>query len=142
MVLRWVPLMVLGAVALASTLASAGRPACPEVVATYDSGEVEITWNKVEDAEGYRVLRRVGGGPFSMLGQTGAEETRLVDRDVAEGSVYEYRVIALFGEHESVRCPSVAVAPVPFSSGSHIGVGLLVGGISLLVGAVVLSRRG
>jgi hypothetical protein len=73
-------------------------PVC--VTATASEGTVELDWQSVEGATGYRIKRApADGGPYETIGET--DEPGYTDEDVGNGS-YEYAVSAVgAGEAES-----------------------------------------
>ena len=64
------------------------------LAAHYRAGAVYIAWNPVsaEDLAGYFLYRRVKGGKWEQLTKEALPQPLYVDRDVAPGGVYEYRV--------------------------------------------------
>ena len=64
------------------------------VSVTNVNGGVKLTWKAVEGAAGYRVLRRTGGGEWSVLTSTAAT-TVTNKKNVVSGTAYTYTVCCL-----------------------------------------------
>ncbi len=64
------------------------------VSVTNTNGGVKLTWKAVEGAAGYRVLRRTGGGEWSVLTSTAAT-TVTNKKNVVSGTAYTYTVCCL-----------------------------------------------
>ena len=74
-------------------------------------GQVELSWDAVEGASSYRVLRSiVSGGGYEPVGETA--EPSVVDEAVRDGVPYHYVVVAL-DEHGDVSGRSPEAAAVP-----------------------------
>lgn len=75
----------------------ASAPASPprDVRVAIEGRDAAVTWGRAPepDVAGYRVERR-DSGSWSPVGEVGADATRFVDGDVAEGT-YEWRVVTL-----------------------------------------------
>ena len=54
---------------------------------------IELTWEAVDDANGYRILRRLGSTPAMVVGT--ALEPEFLDTSALRGRLYEYFVLAL-----------------------------------------------
>ncbi len=74
-------------------------------------GRVELTWERVEDAASYRVLRSiVAGGGYEAIGD--AAETRFTDASLRDGVPYHYVVVALDAAgNVSARSGEAAAVP-------------------------------
>ena len=63
-----------------------------ELTAVAQPGEILLSWNKVEGAEGYAIYGRRGtGGEWKKVTETSKEELSIKNSD--EGAVYFYRVV-------------------------------------------------
>ena len=71
-----------------SGVKAVGAPKISSLTNT-ESG-VEIKWDKVKNAEKYRVLRKTGSGSWSSLGTTSS--ANFVDKTAASGKTYSYTV--------------------------------------------------
>ena len=56
-----------------------------------------ITWDAVEEAEGYAVYRSINGGAFKKIKQLNA--TSFKHKGLAEGTEYSYKVVSFFTEN-------------------------------------------
>jgi hypothetical protein len=73
-------------------------PDAPQgVVAVQEGRAVRLFWdpNPERDLEGYRVSRRVDGGPWEEVGPPTVETPSFLDGDVEIGRRYTYRVVAV-----------------------------------------------
>jgi len=57
-------------------------------------GTVELTWNKVDDADGYAVYRKIKGQTFWEADQHQVQDTEFVDTNAKVGTTYVYMVRA------------------------------------------------
>lgn len=99
----------------ASATATAPPPAPTHVAAVPGDGEVALSWSAPEGARQYRIKRSIDRrGPYKQIGSS--TESRFVDRNVTNGSVYFYIVSALndggTGAYSS-RAHATPVAPPP-----------------------------
>ena len=69
-------------------------PAAPVVDATSRRRGVRLTWNRVTDADRYKVFRATGEG-FELIGKVSRSRQRFVDTEVKPGRRYTYRVAAV-----------------------------------------------
>jgi hypothetical protein len=76
------------------------------------ANDVTLAWSDRSNNElGFRVYRRVGGGAFSVVGQTGAGQTTFLDGNLASGSYdYEVRAFNAAGESGSSNRVGITVA--------------------------------
>ena len=70
------------------------------VVATSKDASIDITWNKVANAETYTIYRSVNSGDFSEL-KANITEEKYSDTDVVAGNTYSYKVQAIGNDIES-----------------------------------------
>ena len=70
------------------------------VVATSKDASIDITWNKVANAETYTIYRSVNSGEFSEF-KTGITGEIYSDTDVVAGNTYSYKVQAIGSDIES-----------------------------------------
>lgn len=72
-------------------------PVPASVVALADAGAVRVVWDesRAPDLAGYQVYRRRGDGDWHRLTEEPSAEVEYLDRDVAPGETYAYRVTAL-----------------------------------------------
>lgn len=70
------------------------------VVATSKDASIDITWNKVTNAETYTIYRSVNSGEFSEL-KANIKEEKYSDSDVVAGNTYSYKVKAIGKNIES-----------------------------------------
>lgn len=59
----------------------------------YSSGKLNITWNKVIGADGYRIYRRVSGDDFHLLGEVAGNDTTTYSDGSIMGDVTYYYVV-------------------------------------------------
>ena len=77
----------------------------PKVEVSHNSdGKPVLTWDKVEYAQKYDVLRSVDGGPFTHL--TYASGTRLTNSSAKPGVTYRYQVVAVSGVSDADSIPA------------------------------------
>ncbi len=70
-------------------------PAAPKVsCSTIDDDKIEVSWNNVTDALGYRVYRCVGGGCVPTVEVRHQLDTSWVNANLSPGTTYRYRVVA------------------------------------------------
>lgn len=70
------------------------------VVATSNDASIDITWNKVTNAETYTIYRSVNSGEFSEF-KTGITGEKYSDTDVVAGNTYSYKIKAIGKDIES-----------------------------------------
>ncbi len=92
-------LLVLFVMAGASFSASALEGILGKVYKVYPANEpygIRVSWNCVDDAEGYNVYRRQGDGKAEFIARvTGAENTEYFDGNIKSGKVYYYSIKAV-----------------------------------------------
>ena len=95
-------------------------PSAPEkVTAKANGNSIEITWNSVDDADSYNIVRREPDGrdywtPIGEIEDDGTEGLSYIDNDVIAGVTYRYGVVAVdengltsdYGESNLVEMPS------------------------------------
>ncbi len=89
-----------------------GAPASLTATAV-SQGRIDLNWTDVsQDETGFRVERRVGSNPFTLLVEVGANQTSHSDLTVEPNNSYTYRVVALnvggtspFSNEASVATP-------------------------------------
>ena len=79
----------------------------PEATVINKSNGIRITWNEVEDAEGYHVYRKVSGGSWKRLSTE--TDTVYLDTTAESGVKYTYRVRAKNGDTLSSNKHSVSI---------------------------------
>lgn len=95
-------------------------PQAPEsVTAVFADPVVNVEWTPVPNVAGYRVQRRVQGGPpFVTVGTVTHPQTIFTDTTVVPGYTYEYRVLSAVGVAISNTAPAVQVnVPPPGTPG-------------------------
>lgn len=71
------------------------RLAAPTLSAVSNSADgVKISWGSVQNAQGYRIYRKVSGGSWTELGT--ADGTGYIDQTAESGKTYAYTVSALY----------------------------------------------
>ncbi|HUR62677.1 MAG TPA: fibronectin type III domain-containing protein [Candidatus Thermoplasmatota archaeon] len=137
------PLLLVTGLTIAA-LAGCTAPCPAGVTATATaSGQVLVSWEAVEGAEGYFIVRSVDGGPAELYDAANATaEPSYTDTNVTAGHTYAYSVMKV-GEGTFIDdCPATEVR-VPDASVPFFGIhGLALGLAGALVGSLlVLLRR-
>ncbi|MGF7029515.1 glycosidase/fibronectin type 3 domain-containing protein [Paenibacillus mucilaginosus] len=87
-------------------------PTVTGVAAAAGNGEVTVSWNAVEGAEGYRVYRAaIEGGAVTLLGTVSGSGTVFTDDTAANGTKYYYAVTALVGGGEGFLSDMASATP-------------------------------
>lgn len=89
-------------------------PTAPTLAAVPGFGSVTLNWTDSAGARSYKVMRsNASGGPFEILGSTGARY--YVDENVANGTPYVYVVSAVntLGESDSNEAAATPQSPPP-----------------------------
>ena len=69
--------------------------ASPEITVTELAyNKVRVSWNLVDDADGYRVYRKVSGGSWTRLGTLSSTTKTYTDKTVVPGTKYYYSIRA------------------------------------------------
>lgn len=80
----------------------------PTITVTNGTDGINLKWNKVTNAAGYVILRfKTGESTYSQL--TTTTETSYVDKSVASGTYYTYKVYAYLGKLESDKSEPVGI---------------------------------
>lgn len=125
----------------------AGAPI--HLVATLVGDVAELAWsepafNGNAPVTGYRIERSANGGPFEVLvADTASTATTYGDADIAPGTTYTYRVIALNAEGASLPSneASVSVPVVLAATGQGAGGALVLAVALLSLGLILVVRR-
>ncbi|CDN43158.1 Amylopullulanase [Paenibacillus sp. P22] len=121
------------------------------LLAKAGNGSVELSWNAVDGAEGYRVYRSlIDGGKLELAGTS--TEAAFTDTAVTNGTKYYYSVAAFQGASEGLPGPTVSATPAyPITEVSavstvaadvYLGVGRTTGELTVSVKAPGLTDRG
>lgn len=86
-------------------------PAVPTgLTVEYGRRGVQLDWNAVPDADGYRVYRRVDDGEsWTLIADVPARATRYRDRDVDQGTTVRYAISAVNEIGESERSEAAVI---------------------------------
>lgn len=101
-------------------------------------GEVNLSWEPVEDAESYPILRSAPDAEPTLVANVSASSTSYTDPTAQPGTTYSYTVHSWNGTARSTDCPASEVSAVPFFPG--LAATLAVGGLAAL-GFLGLQRR-
>jgi hypothetical protein len=96
-----------------TTLTAPGVVAAPGnfVITPQAPAQIQLTWDLVGGAAGYRLERRPRHGTFALLQTFGPGVSTFTDTAVVAGAVYDYRVMAFSGATDSAWTTSSAIAP-------------------------------
>lgn len=96
------------------SIVSLNRPASFKVK-LLSGKKVQVSWETVENADGYRVYRKISGGSWERLKEVSASVKSYTDSAVKAGTKYYYRVRAFYkgdkGKIWSKYTSSVSVIP-------------------------------
>lgn len=82
---------------------------------------VQLTWDKVMNAESYIVYRsNIQGGPYDTVVTSGFDNT-YNDISVADGVTYYYIVVAIVSGTESTYSNETSATPIPGSNTNYFG---------------------
>jgi len=100
------------------TVSGQSAPSAPAVSATPVNGlQIDLTWNAVPGARGYRIKRSTtAGGPYIVWGDVNTdfkEKTRFSDIETSMGTTYYYVVSAYNQSGESVSSAQVTASTLP-----------------------------
>ena len=95
----------LGATALAPVVAKlaptlATPPSLPTIPSPKPVG-VTVSWNKVEQAIGYRIYRSTSDEVGELIAEVMNPQASFLDRDITPGQGYHYRLSAIYQKDES-----------------------------------------
>jgi len=72
-----------------------------KAAATNTAAGIQLTWSKVEGADGYVVKRKAGTGSWKVVGTIeGEKTTSYVDKDVTQATKYQYQVLSYVGDDD------------------------------------------
>ncbi|MEK5026081.1 pectinesterase family protein [Paenibacillus sp. FSL M7-1046] len=92
---------------------NAGQPGIPQgVTAEPGNGEVKLSWTASAGNSSYRIIRSETGGDYRVVAE-GIGEAAYTDTGLANGTAYDYAVIAVDGSGGAASLPSMAVSAVP-----------------------------
>ncbi|MCC8080752.1 MAG: Ig-like domain-containing protein, partial [Lachnospiraceae bacterium] len=86
----------------------------PTVTLSKDSTGIQLSWEEVTGAEGYRIYRKTGEGSYSLMETT--SETSWTDKEISDGMIYTYQVYAYSGDSVSSGSAEVSNTITDISS--------------------------
>ncbi|MCD8109556.1 MAG: Ig-like domain-containing protein, partial [Clostridiales bacterium] len=86
----------------------------PTVTLSKDSTGIQLSWEEVTGAEGYRIYRKTGEGSYSLMETT--SETSWTDKEISDGMIYTYQVYAYSGDFVSSGSAEVSNTITDISS--------------------------
>ncbi len=82
---------------------------CPTLSAQAQDGSVKLSWESVSGAAGYKIYKKTSDGSYKKI-KTLSDKTSYTDKDVENGTKYNYKMIACYGSYQSATA-SVSCKP-------------------------------
>jgi endonuclease/exonuclease/phosphatase family metal-dependent hydrolase len=99
-------------------IAGPPQPASPSTQ-RFKDGEISVTWQPVEGASGYLILRGIGQHAFNEFQTVSAETTSFLDTFTDDGRLYTYAIAAL-AENGAQGLESGSASAIADASGPHV----------------------